>query len=476
MSLTPKPTPEPPIISFRPIQPAFPSLSGTVSWSCPIRTFDKSDSKFLPAISYIVFMGLRKLFKPQKELTRDECETTLEKNGALAYDPTGSYKRKFKFNEFSKYAQTQTQDTEPLRPVGVAGNTRRSDRVSASGAAGATDPTDSTQQIASNGGDQYASGSQDNYGGKPYDPYAPGETQPSYQQQQPNTDGAQQLQEQKPDQRQSYDPYAADTMTVDTDFNNYPGAAARVQQELYENHEEVNEEEEEINRIVRQTKDTREATVQSSGNILRHLRQADDTATNTMGTLGSQREKMYQMERTVNTMDTQQRFLDDHVKDLEHYNRGLFHIKASNPFTRKSRQRATEQKFMAHRQADRERDAELSGQLYNSQRTIITEMKEPRDYDNLGDSQLRDQADYDERVKAASRYLTQDHDEEDERMEVEYSQNMEEAQKLAQNLKSKANVISQELTDQNKSLKDISEKVNKVDDKMVLTTNRIRGI
>lgn len=91
-------------------------------------------------------------------------------------------------------------------------------------------------------------------------------------------------------------------------------------------------------------------------------------------------------------------------------------------------------------------------------------------------SELKDKEDYEHRVKAASKYLMDDHDGEDEKMEVEYSRNIDEAHKLAANLHSKANTIAQEIESQNRGLSEISEKVNKVDDKMSLSTNRIRGI
>ncbi|VEU20297.1 DEKNAAC101148 [Brettanomyces naardenensis] len=316
-----------------------------------------------------------------------------------------------------------------------------------------------------------------------YDPYAPEETKNLSR---VGTAQPQQVQQQV--QGQHYDPYAqegaevaADTETLETDFNRYPNAQQERAYDPYmvegqqKDVEEVDEEEEEINRIVRQTKDVREATVKSSANVLRHLKEADDSATNTLGALGSQREKMYEMEHGMNLMDTQQLSVDEHVKDLEHYSRGLFHIKASNPFTRKSRRRAVEQRLLLQRQADRERDSELNNRLRSSQQAIIGELKEGES-DVVIQSDLQDKEDYDRRVRAASKYLTDEHDKEDEEMEVDYGRNLDEAHKLARRLHEKANVISQEIASQNKGLEVISEKVNKVDDKMLVATNRIRGI
>ncbi|OWB70538.1 hypothetical protein B5S31_g216 [[Candida] boidinii] len=300
-----------------------------------------------------------------------------------------------------------------------------------------------------------------------------------------NETALQQEQQQQSQQQRSNDD--------DLDLNNYPG---EYQNNTYQNYgeqeydpysqlqqqeqdQEIDSEEEEVNRIIRQSKETREATVQSSQNILSHLRQADETATNTIGVLGSQREKMFQIERDLNTMGSQQRFVGEHVKDLEHYNRGLFHVKVSNPFTKKARKKQAEDILILQRQQDRERDAALSTELSKVQNGLIGELKnngeDPADQ-LLTKSDLRAKYEYERRVKEASQYLTSDHDEYDEKNEVEISENVDEAHKLASMLRKKANVISSEIDSQNLKLRKMAEKVDKVDDTLVAHTNRLRGI
>jgi hypothetical protein len=257
----------------------------------------------------------------------------------------------------------------------------------------------------------------------------------------------------------------------DLDLNAYEPA---IQENVYDDdefEEEVDEDEEELNRIQRQTKDVREDTVNLSRTLVDNLGQANVTATNTLGVLGNQREKIYEMENNLGTMKVQQRYVDDHVKDLEHYNRSLFHIKVNNPFTRNSRRRAKDQAFLAQRQEDRLNKDKLNSDLYQSQRAIMDQLKN----DNVK-SELQQKYDYDRRVKEASKYLTKDHDEEDERMEVEIAANVEQAQKLANNLKKKAQLMNSEIEQQNQDLKHVSENVDTMDDKIVMTTRRIRGI
>ncbi|KAG0689793.1 Meiosis-specific subunit of the t-SNARE complex [Pichia californica] len=265
------------------------------------------------------------------------------------------------------------------------------------------------------------------------------------------------------------------TQNQDLDMNEYePTPEMQEQDTPYDEdefEEDVDEDEEELNRIQRQTKDVREDTVNLSRTLVDNLGQANVTATNTLGVLGNQREKIYEMESNIGTMKVQQRFVDDHVKDLEHYNRSLFHIKVNNPFTRNSRRKAKEQAFLAQRQDDRNNKDKLNSELYQSQRAIMDQLNN----DNVK-SDLQEKYDYDRRIKEASKYLTKDHDEEDERMEVEIAANIEHAQKLANNLKKKANLMNKEVDDQNQNLKKVSENVDFMDDKIVMTTRRIRGI
>ncbi|KAG7813302.1 hypothetical protein KL921_000848 [Ogataea angusta] len=424
-------------------------------------------------------MGLRNIFKPPKDMSKEDVKEFLQDEGIRVRDEENRHRRKFKFGEFSKYAQDETQDRPVLMP-----RIHQEPASHESSAGSSEDPYNpATQSTISNVTQETANqhGGLGRYDGAPsyhtFDPYD-NDGSASVNQQSLHQPQLQQVQTTQK-QQSIHDIYETQAQDDDFDPNSYPQAAAStydpyLESEQQQVEEEVDEEEEEINRIKRQTKDVREATLKSTHNILGHLRQADDTAVNTLGTIGAQKEKMYEMEKSLNGMDTHQRFVDEHVKQLEHYNRGLFHIKASNPFTKKSRMRAAEQRFLAQRQADRERDANLSSNLYHTQNEIIDQLRDSKE--PVVNSELKEKYEYERRVKEASRFLGEEHDEEDERMEVEYSKNVDEAQKLATNLRRKANLLSQEIMSQNKNLKDISEKVNKVDDKLVLTTNRIRGI
>ncbi|GMM46383.1 Sec9 protein [Pichia kluyveri] len=354
--------------------------------------------------------------------------------------------------------------------------------------------TRSTYDPYAPGEEPYAGDNNDPYGGyDAYDAYAGDDNNVDDIDNNTITDGmasinnglqAVQLQEenkQRQETEQDFDPYGPSAEvqdeqeynTEDMDLNAYDPVQQQSQpydEDEFED-EELDEDEEELNRIQRQTKDVREDTVNLSRTLVDNLGQANVTATNTLGVLGNQREKIYEMENNIGTMKVQQRFVDDHVKELEHYNRSLFHIKVNNPFTRNSRRRAKDQAFLAMRQEDRANKDKLNNDLYQSQRAIMDQLKN----DNVK-SELQQKYDYDRRVKEASKYLTKDHDEEDERMEAEIAANVEHAQKLAANLKNKAQLMNSEIQQQNQDLRQVSENVDHMDDKIVMTTRRIRGI
>lgn len=289
---------------------------------------------------------------------------------------------------------------------------------------------------------------------------------------------------QEENKESDYDPYGPSSElnkieTNQVDLNEYEPTNDQYGQanyipydnEEFEDEEEIDEDEEELNRIHRQTKEVREDTVHASRQLVDNLGQANLTANNTIGVLGSQREKLYELESNMGTMKVQQRFVDDHVKELEHYNRSLFHIKVNNPFTRNSRRKAKEIEFLNRRKEDRDAKEKLNSELYQSQRQIMGQLK-----DDQANSELHQKYDYDRKVKEASKYLIKDHDEEDERMEVEIATNIEAASKLANSLKQKAQAMNSEINQQNDNLTQVNETINVVDDKIAMSTRRIRGI
>ncbi|GMG30098.1 unnamed protein product [Ambrosiozyma monospora] len=260
----------------------------------------------------------------------------------------------------------------------------------------------------------------------------------------------------------------------DIDFNDYP-ASKQKQQEIYSadgyQEDELDEDELEIQRLIRQTKDVRGETSQATGNIVNILTDARDSADNTIGVLAAQSAKMQNIETNLNIMETKQRDVESNVKELQHAQH-MFHA----PNFKKLKQKRQQDALLANKQLDRERDSELSGFHYKNGTKLAGGFKNADG--NSFQSELAEQRDYDKRIQKAadSGYLTKDYDEEDADTEVKISQDISTATDLATQLHNKANLISSTIDNQNSRLKAIGEKVNKVDDGLTVQTNRIRGI
>ncbi|GME82468.1 unnamed protein product [Ambrosiozyma monospora] len=223
-------------------------------------------------------MGFKKFFKtPKEDKEMENLENSkeyLRKNGVILGD--GPNRNKFKFNEFNKYTKEKSDQlaNNPLKPrlPGQQGQDSRSGSASASDV---TDPYNSQPGTYSSDpyGGSSSTGSYSRFGGqrapgsqrggatgqqsKAYDPYAPGND--PYAQQSSNGGGRSQTQLTKQKTTQQ-----SDLQSQDIDLNDYPGNQQHQQQEYdpyaqtetYQaQEEELDSEEEEINRIVRQTKD-----------------------------------------------------------------------------------------------------------------------------------------------------------------------------------------------------------------------------
>ncbi|GME79188.1 unnamed protein product [Ambrosiozyma monospora] len=260
----------------------------------------------------------------------------------------------------------------------------------------------------------------------------------------------------------------------DIDLNDYPSTNQKQQEKVLENQyqeEELDEDELEIQRLVRQTKDVRGDTSRATGNIVNILRDTRDSADNTIGVLAAESAKMQNIETNLNIMEIKQRDVESNVKELQHAQH-MLHA----PNIKKLKQKRQQEALLANKQLDRERDSELSGFHYRNGTNLASGFK---DADGTSfQSELAEQRDYDKRVQKAanSGYLTKDYDEEDADTEVKISQDISTANELATELHKKANLISSTIDNQNSRLKAIGEKVNKVDDGLTVQTNRIRGI
>lgn len=482
-------------------------------------------------------MGLKKFWKAPKEMTLEESKEFRQSNGARSQPSEDSINRKMKFESFKSYASTQPKKTvAPILPQGqdtysfydnyddsyqqqsssrpeVARNNSSYDpsvssytpyksqrTTSYQSYEPSNDPPALKKQATSTSTNDFNNyDSYDPYGQATnnktvktgvtkatatdfnnydsYDPYGDAKTaDPTV------TDSLQQLQLNESKQaegEQEFDPYgpaASVAATQELNFNNYEPAEFDEFQD-YDHDEfsqELNEDEAELARITRQTKDLREDTVNVSSNIVNNLKQGNITAMNSLGVLGSQREKIYTMERKMNNIEDIQEETTEHIKQLDHYRRPLYHIKINNPLTKAKRAKAREAAMDRKMYEQDSREEATNANLYASQNALLSQFNNDS-AENI-QSELREKYEYERRVQEAQKYLTTDHDQEDADMENQIASNLEGAIKEAERLKLKAIAMSDEISKQNQDLQNISERTTKANHRVLKSTSRLRGI
>lgn len=233
--------------------------------------------------------------------------------------------------------------------------------------------------------------------------------------------------------------------------------------------EQVNSEDEEVDRIKQDIRFVKQESLQLTYNTLRMAQEADAGATNTLGMLGSQSERLYNVEQNLLLADTQTKLADTKVDELRRLNRSIF-VPTYTPFTKKKRYEAAEQKLKAQLANEKyTRDKNRSG-MYESELRVkqgLTSSSTSSDtYKSYRDQQHLD---------AAKRYKF-DSDSEDDEMEKQIGNNLDQIGNYAKKLNSTAKLIGLELNSQNERLKLIEENADKLDIDVHMNTSRLKNI
>lgn len=235
--------------------------------------------------------------------------------------------------------------------------------------------------------------------------------------------------------------------------------------------EQLNSEDEEVEAIKQDIRFTKQESVALTRNTLRMAQEADASGTNTLGMLGSQSERLYNAEQNLLLADTQTQIAEDKVKMLKKLNRSIFiPVAAGNPFNRKSKLRAQEQKIKTEKEQEKYlRETNRQG-VYASEQRIkqgITNSATNSDTYNkyLGERHLG----------AAQRYQFEN-DSEDDEMEKELGQNLDQIHAFSKKLRNTATVIGQEVEAQNSRLRRIEEDADRLDINVHLNSSRLSNI
>lgn len=118
--------------------------------------------------------------------------------------------------------------------------------------------------------------------------------------------------------------------------------------------QQLREEDEEVDTIKKQIRFTKQSSAASTRNTLKMARDAEVAGLNTLGMLGSQSEKLGNVETNLTLMKIHNREADDKVSELKKLNRSIFAVHVSNPFTSKRRARDYEQRVKTQRELDKQ--------------------------------------------------------------------------------------------------------------------------
>ncbi|CAI5760770.1 unnamed protein product [Candida verbasci] len=238
--------------------------------------------------------------------------------------------------------------------------------------------------------------------------------------------------------------------------------------DIDEEQEQVNSEDEEVEAIKQDIRFVKKESVQSTRNTLTMAQEANASGTNTLGMLGSQSERLYNAEQNLLLADTQTQIADEKVKELKRLNRSIFVPAYGNPFNRKSRLRAQEEKIKNQKLQEKYLREEHRRGIYESEQRVKAGITE-------GNSELSEKYRDAKNLKLSERYRFEG-DSEDEDMEIEIANNLHEIGKYSSQLNQKAKAINTEIDQQNIRLRQIEEDADKLDINVHMNSTRLSNI
>ncbi|KAK6458319.1 protein transport protein SEC9 plasma membrane t-SNARE [Scheffersomyces xylosifermentans] len=277
------------------------------------------------------------------------------------------------------------------------------------------------------------------------------------------------IQGHRPSKKQTY----PDDATLD--LNELPEDELDLNNEDYDDldipaEEQVNSEDEEVESIKQDIRFVKQESVASTRNTLRMAQEADASATNTMGMLGAQSERLYNAEQNLLLADTQTQIADEKVKELKRLNGTIFLPATGNPFNKKSRLRQQEERLKtAKAQEKYMRDANRK-EMYASEQRLKSGIT-----NNATSSELHQKYQGEKNLDAARRYQFEN-DSEDDEMEKELASNLDQIGLYAKKLSSSAKTMGQEVDSQNSRLRKIEEDADRLDINVHMNSTRLSNI
>lgn len=234
--------------------------------------------------------------------------------------------------------------------------------------------------------------------------------------------------------------------------------------------DQVNSEDEEVEAIKQDIRFTKQESVALTRNTLRMAQEADASATNTLGVLGSQSERLFNAEQNLLLADTQTQIAEEKVKELKKLNRSIFIPVTGNPFNKKSRLAQQEMKIKTQKEQEKYMRETNRQHMYESEQRLKSGITR-----NATSSDTFNKYQGDKYLLQAQRYQFEA-DSEDDEMEKEIAGNLDQIANYANKLRSSARTLGTEVDAQNTRLRKIEEDADRLDINVHLNSSRLQNI
>lgn len=237
---------------------------------------------------------------------------------------------------------------------------------------------------------------------------------------------------------------------------------------IYGSDEEVDSEEEDVERIRQQVRYIKKDTVNETRNALQAAARAEESGRNALGMLGAQGERIANTERTLALAETQNKIASEKARELKTLNRSMFAVHVKNPFTANRKLLEKEDRIKTERQMEQLNSEQRRKMAYDSQQRVSNSL--------LSHTETAQKYASQRYQSERSKYTVGDGDSEDEDMENEIDRNLDELSLAAKRLNKLALSANEEINVQNDRLREISEQTDRLDVGVHLNTNRLRDI
>ncbi|CAK5280539.1 unnamed protein product [Mycena citricolor] len=231
------------------------------------------------------------------------------------------------------------------------------------------------------------------------------------------------------------------------------------------------ETEEDVEGIKKQTRVLKQESANSTRNALRLAREAEDTARNTLGKLGTQSERLANTERHLDVSKGHSARADDKTDELRQLNRSIFRPVIT--FNKDAKRAAQEAKIQARYDDERNEREKTMMDIRDSQDRLGQAQTYGREeVQMINGRRFRTEDQVSARKEQRKRFQFESTASDDE-VEDEIDDNLDEIGDATKRLKALGMAMGQELDRQNQRIDVIEQKTVNLDNKIVRNTDRV---